>query len=511
MEYSKFKELNIKYSGFLSNEVFVSKNFEGFHVLLMDFKERNNLQDRKFRELLYYYFSGDSIEKKCKCGSLLKFRSIEKGYSQYCSVICSNKNSVDKIKNIKRSRYGDPNYNNTEKFRISIRKKLDLEGDKVLAKRRETKLLNYGDPNYTNTEKIIRSKRKTTIENINVKMAGYSVRALEILGDSAYLINCDKCGKESAMLNSRINARLRSGSDPCPICNNYSTGVSTKEKELGDFIDSLGFKSVRGDRKSLDGMEIDVLIPDLSVGFEYNGLYWHSEFNLEKNYHNKKQNAALGKGIKLINVWEDEWLYKLTIVKSKIKHILGVTPNKIFARKCKVDNVDYNTAKKFINENHIQGFCPFKTAVGLFYGSDLVSVCTFGNRKITGASNHELLRFCNKIDHHIPGGFSRMLSFYVDECSPAEIVTFADRSWSPSEDSVYIMNGFEFIKSTEPNYWYNIDGRRVHRYSYRKDVLVKEGYDRSLSEREIMLDRGIARIYDCGQYKYILRPNKNAS
>lgn len=509
MEYDKFKELNVKYSGFLSNEAFVSKNFKEFHDLLIDFKERNSLHGKGFKEILYFYFSGDVTEKNCKCGSPLKFRSIEKGYSQYCSVGCSNKNSVDKIKNIKKIRYGDPNYNNVEKFKTSIRKKLDLEGDRVLSKRRETKLLNYGNPNYTNSDKIARSKRKTTIENINAKMSSYSVQAVEILENSAYLINCDKCGKESTMLNSRINARLRTGSDPCPICNNYSTGTSSKEKDLADFIDSLGFKSIRGDRKSLSGMEIDVLIPDISVGFEYNGLYWHSEFNVERDYHNKKQNAALEKGIKLINVWEDEWLYKQGIVKSKIRHILGVTQNRIFARKCSVDIVDYHTTKRFLNENHIQGFCSFKISVGLFYESELVSVCTFGSRKITGSTHNELLRFCNKIDHHIPGGFSRMLSFYIARYSPDEILTFADRSWSPSEDSVYIASGFEFIKSTKPNYWYNIDGRRVHRYSYRKDVLVKGGYDRSLTEREIMLDRGIARIYDCGQYKYILRLNKD--
>ena len=40
--------------------------------------------------------------------------------------------------------------------------------------------------------------------------------------------------------------------------------------------------------------------------------------------------------------------------------------------------------------------------------------------------------------------------------------------------------------------------RRMNRFGFRKDVLVKEGYDKDKTEHEIMLERGIYRIYDCG-------------
>ena len=47
------------------------------------------------------------------------------------------------------------------------------------------------------------------------------------------------------------------------------------------------------------------------------------------------------------------------------------------------------------------------------------------------------------------------------------------------------------------------------RFSYRKDVLVKEGYDKAKTEHQIMLDRHIYRIYDCGcmVYEYDLTNN----
>ena len=48
---------------------------------------------------------------------------------------------------------------------------------------------------------------------------------------------------------------------------------------------------------------------------------------------------------------------------------------------------------------------------------------------------------------------------------------------------------------------------RKHRFGFRKDVLVKEGYDKEKSEHEIMLERKIYRIYNAGNYKFIYKHN----
>ena len=47
-----------------------------------------------------------------------------------------------------------------------------------------------------------------------------------------------------------------------------------------------------------------------------------------------------------------------------------------------------------------------------------------------------------------------------------------------------------------------IDRKKYHRFNYRKDKLVREGYDENLSEHEIMLNRKIYRIYDSGSLKF---------
>jgi hypothetical protein len=39
---------------------------------------------------------------------------------------------------------------------------------------------------------------------------------------------------------------------------------------------------------------------------------------------------------------------------------------------------------------------------------------------------------------------------------------------------------------------------------FRKDVLVKEGYDKNMTEWEIMKLKGYDRIWDCGSLKFEL-------
>lgn len=510
MEYTDFVKINKNVSGSLSREEYVRNKYPEWHKELCEFKEyllSKGIEGLSFKELIYYKFKDfeNPKNKKCHCGNPLKFYSIEKGYSIYCGTSCSNKSTVEKIKESKLIKYGDPNYNNKEKFKKTIKVKMEKDKESILEKRKKTKLIKYGNPNFTNIEKIIKSKKNTSLKQINGKCKKYSVKVLDILENSSYIIYCDKCKNESKMTNTRINVRLRSEKDPCPVCNNYNSGKSYTEKEISDFIKKLGIEITENDRSILERNEIDIFVPSLNIGFEYNGLYWHSELNLDPGYHQRKQDLAIKKGIKLINIWEDDWRDKKEIVKSKIKHVLGVSEKRIFARKCKIREVDFKTTKIFLEDNHIQGFCPFKNSIGLYYEEDLVSICTFGSRKISGKSEKELLRFSNKKNHHIPGGFTKILNYYLEKYGENEIVTFADRCWTPQYDSIYTKCGFEFLYSTKPNYFYIEDHTRYHRYNYRKNILIKQGYSKDLTEREIMMDRKIFRIYDCGQYKYKIK------
>jgi hypothetical protein len=123
----------------------------------------------------------------------------------------------------------------------------------------------------------------------------------------------------------------------------------------------------------------------------------------------------------------------------------------------------------------------------------------------SSGEHYELSRFCNKIDISVVGGASKLLKFFYNTYGQIKLVSYADRRWS--EGSIYDTLGFTQTRVNKPNYWYVINNKRVHRFNYRKTMLKKEGFDTTdKTEREIMLSRGIYRIYDCGTITYEKSP-----
>jgi hypothetical protein len=53
------------------------------------------------------------------------------------------------------------------------------------------------------------------------------------------------------------------------------------------------------------------------------------------------------------------------------------------------------------------------------------------------------------------------------------------------------------------------DGKiRWNRWNFRKDKLVKDGFDKNMTEYEIMMNRGWYRCWGSGNNKYILTNDK---
>lgn len=290
----------------------------------------------------------------------------------------------------------------------------------------------------------------------------------------------------------------------CPTCGLVFTNP---EKEIIELIKSILGQETEvliHSRQIINPFELDIFIPSINLAIEYNGLIWHSEKFSEdyKIKHLRKLNICNEKGIRLIQIFEDEWIYKKEIVVSRIKSILGKYDNVIYARKCEIKNVDYDVAAKFLNENHLQGFCHSKIQYGLYYNNELISVMTFGHTRQMKKYNEyynktfELLRFAVKQNTIVIGGASKLLNHFIKNNDFNEIVSYADKRWS--QGNLYFNLGFEHTHDSKPNYFY-VDGKiRKNRFNYRKSNLVKKGYDKTKSEHEIMKELGFYRIYDCG-------------
>jgi hypothetical protein len=286
-------------------------------------------------------------------------------------------------------------------------------------------------------------------------------------------------------------------------CHKCGISSSNGEKEMFDFISELSPNAcvLENKRDTIDdNLELDIYVPDKKLAFEYDGLYWHSELLRPKDYQLKKTISCENKGIRLIHIFEDEWLNKQDIVKSMIKNLFNKTENKIYARKCFIREVGSKESREFLNANHLQGYCNSKIRLGLYYNDELVSLMTFGkSRHFIGSSKFEweLLRFCNKINTNVVGGASRLLKHFIKEYSPNSIVSYADRRWS--NGNLYDRLRFTKYNESKPNYYYVVGRKRIYRFNLRKSVLVKKyGCPTDMSEHEFCLSRKWYRIYDCG-------------
>jgi hypothetical protein len=282
----------------------------------------------------------------------------------------------------------------------------------------------------------------------------------------------------------------------CPKCSNR---ISNGEKEVVDFLKSLNIEVIENDRSIIPPLELDIVVPEKKLAIEYCGLYWHSELRLDKNYHSNKLEQCNKAGYRLITIFEDEWLNKQEIVKSRLKYILGLEENRIYARKCTVKEISKIWSKEFIEKYHIQGYSSSSLCLGAFYNSELVAVMTFGKR---GKSIYELNRFCTSTN--VVGVFSKILKYFEEKNSECkEIITFADRRWS--EGDLYKKIGFEKDKELNPDYSYFKTNRiRFHKFGFRHYGMKNklENYNPNLTERENMLNNNYYRIYDCGKIRW---------
>jgi hypothetical protein len=186
--------------------------------------------------------------------------------------------------------------------------------------------------------------------------------------------------------------------------------------------------------------------------------------------------------------------------------MLGLTKNKIYGRKCVIKNVTLKESALFLEKNHIQGVVNTSIRIGLYYNEELVSLMCFNKPRLgigTTYDGYELSRFCNKLNTNVIGGADKLLKYCIKTYQPKEILSYADKRWSQGD--LYEKLGFIKSHVNKPNYYYVIGKNRKHRFGFRKEILRKQGFDtKNKTEHEIMMERKIYRIYDCGTITYKL-------
>ena len=133
-----------------------------------------------------------------------------------------------------------------------------------------------------------------------------------------------ECGHE---WEQRIQHRIRGHG--CTVCwEPWSRG----EKQVVQFVsrefpDLTLIENFRG--SFLGVLELDIYIPELRIGIEFNGEYWHDETRDPsiRERHRRKQNRCDEAGVRLAVVWESAWKTEPAKVEAALRRtIAGARP-----------------------------------------------------------------------------------------------------------------------------------------------------------------------------------------
>ena len=354
-------------------------------------------------------------------------------------------------------------------------------------------------------ENVRKTKYQELCENSDLDILDYLERHV-------LLVKCRKCGKEFVTNNLSY---VHYDKIYCKYCSDEYKDYKPAVK-IYELLNSIGVEYIKNDRSIIHPYELDIYIPSKSLAIEINGNFWHSEFcGKDKDYHINKTRLCDKVGIKLIHIYEDEIANKWEIVKSRIMSMLGLV-DKLYARKCSVCELTFKEKRDFMNDNHIQGDSNSSINIGLKYNGEIVAAMTFSKERVIyngnyNEGNYELIRYANKRGYTVIGGFSRLLSHFINENSVKGLKTFCDARWSGVNPSltVYEKCGFKYVGLTKPNYWYMHKTdmlNRKHRYNFTKHSILKKypELDKNKTEWELMKELGYNRIWDCGNMKFIL-------
>lgn len=326
--------------------------------------------------------------------------------------------------------------------------------------------------------------------------------ALDEDGDPVlYPWKCNHCGHKWER-SSGVNFL------DCKICFPKEYG-SSEESQVGDFLRSIGVYHEVGSRDVLgDGLELDIYSPEHKIGVEYCGLYWHAEEIVPErgeNYHSRKADLAEERGIKLIQIFSDEWILKRDVCEKRLRVLFGIAPKGKPARSLDLEKIRFGEVSQFLGDNHLQGVGNNATDSWVLKDGDrIVAAMTFGPRRATigkVSDSWEMYRFATDGDNH-PGAASRLFKAFINDQKPNRVLSYSDRRWG--DGGLYEKLGFNMEAKTKPNYFYTDDfSTRYTRHRFQKHKLVEMGAPKEMTEAQIALELGFFKIWDAGNKRFV--------
>jgi len=316
-------------------------------------------------------------------------------------------------------------------------------------------------------KKIIENGLKTRIKTIKQKYSNI----LDIVGTN-YTVKCDNGCNHSFEIDSfNFYQRIRYNTIICSICNPIDKHSSGKEINFIKFITDNYSGETISNYRILNGKEIDIFIPELKIGFEFNGLYWHSDEFKDNDYHKNKVDVAKLKGIKLLHVYEDDWFYKNDIIKNDILRLL----KPLKKDKINIFETNQNISSLYVSNNNLYGY--EKSGINICASNldnDIISMISI--KRIKG--KFEIVRLTG--DEY----FDELFYYFIKKYKPNNVFGYVNKDWNIY--NFFETNNFIIENESEPSFQY----------------LFKTENKRY--EMNILLEKQIPKVYNCGKIKYVL-------
>ena len=314
-----------------------------------------------------------------------------------------------------------------------------------------------------------------------------------------------KCEEHGSFLQSPRDHLRGHGCHTCGLLKaRHFLGTSKLEEDFVNFTKSFySGEIVTSVRDKIPPMELDIFLPEFNLGIEINGSYWHSEKFKNKNYHLKKYNLCKEKGIRLISIWEWEYLKDKDKIENFIKNLI-LEKKKLFARKLQIKEVDIKTQREFLDINHLQGYIPCTLALGLYKEDELVQLMTL-RIKSKKDKLFEIGRLATKTGFTVIGGSKRLFKHLLSLVDFETIISY--NNMDKFTGDTYESLGMTYESTSIPYGWIR-NTEYLPRYTTQKSKLIKQGFDKNLSESEIMRSEGFEKIYFTGVSKFVLKKEK---
>jgi hypothetical protein len=278
---------------------------------------------------------------------------------------------------------------------------------------------------------------------------------------------------------------------------------------------------VSRDRKLVAPKELDIYLPEKKLAIEYCGMYWHSfgdaasELKSKHNHFNKHK-ACKEQNIRLITIFESEWIERNTAIRRLLRNAVGKDKGKLMARKCRLGKPTTQEATAFYERYHPQGGAGSGDHYGLYWRGKLVACMRFSfgsNDRGTGAKKRvwTLARYATRVN--VAGGASRLFKAFITEHKPPQVKSFSDNRYF--DGGMYSTLGFALDEEIAPDYqvWSKKTGMRPKSHYQRGDLqkrLDEHGLDEvfdagtdTRTEAEMTYLMGARRIYDCGKKRWL--------